>query len=569
MLNMTGLAHNLVKNGLLAEAVLTQTIWQASLKQQSWVSLLIEQKLIDPYQIAILLAKSLGLPLLDLDRVNTGLMPLHLMHEKTMHAYQMLPLLQRHGQLFLATVDPTCSDKINEIRFHTGLNILIVVVESHKLKSALDALTKGEIAPLATQAAPATHLGELELAKLVAPTISLDMTDVDVATVNEAPLVRYLNKIINAAINYRASDIHFEPYESVYRIRYRRDGVLYEMAKLPSHLSSRFVARLKIMAELDISERRLPQDGRFKLQLSDNRTVDFRANSCPTLFGEKIVVRILDPNVTSLSIEALGFTPLQQQLFETAIKRPQGLVLVTGPTGSGKTVTQYSALTLLNCPEVNISTVEDPVEIYLPGINQVNINLKTGLSFACVLRALLRQDPDIIMVGEIRDTETAEIAVKAAQTGHLVLSTLHTNSAAETLTRLAGMGIAPFNLASAVKLIIAQRLVRRLCEQCKRPVNLPVATLLAEGFTRTELPKLQLYGAAGCHRCHKGYQGQLGVYEVMPVTPVIERVIMLQGTAFEITAAAKREGMMSLRRASLKKLAQGVTSLEAINSAVV
>jgi type IV pilus assembly protein PilB len=386
---------------------------------------------------------------------------------------------------------------------------------------------------------------------------------------SDAPLVRFIDKVIFDAVNSKASDIHFEPYENIFRVRYRRDGILNEINKLPIALATRFVARLKVMAQLDISERRIPQDGRFKMQLSNKQSVGFRVNTCPTLFGEKVVLRILDPTIAKVGIDSLGMLPSQKKLFEDAFSRPQGMILVTGPTGSGKTITQYTALNIINQPELNISTVEDPIEIYLIGVNQVNINVKTGLTFASVLRSFLRQDPDVIMVGEIRDTETGDIAVKAAQTGHLVFSTLHTNSAAETLTRLVSMGIESFNIASAVKLVIAQRLARRLCENCKHVVDISKELLLGAGFTEEEIVGLQIFGPTGCSQCSKGYKGRVGIFEMLPVTRKIEQLILKNASALEIFEMAEAEGMMCLRRSGLQKVMLGLTSLEEVNNVIM
>ena len=382
--------------------------------------------------------------------------------------------------------------------------------------------------------------------------------------INDAPVVRFVNKILTDAINRGASDIHIEPYEKTYRVRYRQDGVLHEVANPPLALSGRISARIKILSKLDIAERRVPQDGRIKMRISKNRAIDFRVSTLPTLWGEKIVLRILDPTSATLGVEKLGFEPDQKVLFTETINRPYGMVLVTGPTGSGKTVTLYTGLNIINTPDNNISTAEDPVEINVPGINQVNINEKAGLTFASALRAFLRQDPDIIMVGEIRDLETAEISIKAAQTGHMVLSTLHTNDAPSTLTRLANMGVPPFNIASAVNLIIAQRLARRLCPQCKKPVDIPKPALLKAGFKENELDKLTVYGAVGCDACSDGYKGRVGIYQVMPVSEAIGAIIMRGGNQLDIEMQSRKEGVLNLRESGLKKVREGVTSLDEI-----
>jgi type IV pilus assembly protein PilB len=385
-------------------------------------------------------------------------------------------------------------------------------------------------------------------------------TDVD-----DAPVVRFVNKILLDAINSGASDIHFEPYEKSYRVRYRRDGVLKEVATPPVALNRRISARLKVLSRLDISERRVPQDGRMKMKLSKNRAIDFRVNTCPTLFGEKIVLRILDPTSAQLGIDALGYEEDQKQLYMDALDQPQGMILVTGPTGSGKTVSLYTGLNILNTEDRNISTAEDPAEINLPGVNQVNVDNKVGLTFASALKAFLRQDPDVIMVGEIRDMETGEIAIKAAQTGHLVLSTLHTNDAPQTLSRMINMGIAPFNIASSVSLIIAQRLARRLCNNCKKPVDIPKEALLEEGFTEDDLPGLKVYKPVGCDQCDSGYKGRVGIYQVMPISEEMARIIMAEGNAIQLADQAQKEGIRDLRQSGLIKVKQGVTSLEEVN----
>ncbi len=383
--------------------------------------------------------------------------------------------------------------------------------------------------------------------------------------VDDAPVVRFVNKMLLDAINCGASDIHFEPYEKTFRVRLRQDGILREVSSPPINIASRLTARIKVMSRMNIAERRVPQDGRIKMKLSRNRSIDFRVNTCPTLYGEKVVLRILDPTSAQLGIEALGFDPVQKQMFETALKKPYGMILVTGPTGSGKTVSLYTGLNMLNSEGVNISTAEDPVEIQVPGINQVNVNVKTGLTFASALRAFLRQDPDIVMVGEIRDLETAEIAVKAAQTGHLVLSTLHTNDAPQTLTRLANMGIPPFNIASSVILIMAQRLARRLCEHCKVVDDLPKEALIEEGFDEDELDNLTIYKAVGCDRCTNGYKGRVGIFQIMPISSAMEKLVMEGGNSLELEAQSKAEGILTLREAGLNKVRAGITSLEDIN----
>lgn len=562
MYPLTGFARNLVNDGLVDETKVLEFIQAAKLHQRSLVNYLIEEKIVDSQVLAQVLSKTFSLPLLDLESFDTNFIPLSLIDQKLIFNYQVLPLIKRKDTLFLAIADPTQTEKINEVRFHTRLNIQLVLVELEKIRATIEDLTTGKIS------ASIPFSEKTEDIQLISLDTVSEVENLDELSTNEAPLVRFIDKIIVDAINLKVSDIHFEPYEAYFRIRYRRDGLLYTVNELSPKLTSRFVARLKIMSQLDISERRVPQDGRFKIRLSDKRTMGFRINTCPTLFGEKVVLRILDPNSVSVPIDHLGFDETQKKLFQEAIQKPQGMILVTGPTGSGKTVTQYAALHILNQPEVNISTVEDPIEIYMGGVNQVNISSKTGLTFAAVLRAFLRQDPDIIMVGEIRDTETAEIALKAAQTGHLVLSTLHTNSSAETLTRLVNMGVEPFNIATSVKLVIAQRLIRKLCEQCKKKLEVPKSVLLSAGFTEEELPELQIYGPTGCHQCIKGYKGQTGIFELLQVTQPIEQVIMSNGNVRDINKLAREQGMKTLYQSGLAKVKQGITSLNELHSAI-
>jgi type IV pilus assembly protein PilB len=492
---------------------------------------------------------------MDLEQLPTGLV-----EEKLLRAHHALPLFRRGNRLFLAVSDPTNHHGLDEIKFHTGLATDAILVEEDKLVRALTSAMEAQD----------TAMSDL---------LDEDLENLDIGTgedegreresnldVDDAPVVRYVNKILLDAINSGSSDIHFEPYERTYRIRFRQDGMLHEKASPPANLAMRLAARLKVMARLNVAERRVPQDGRIKMTLSKSRSIDFRVNTCPTLYGEKVVLRILDSSAAQLGVEALGFEEDQRELFMSAISKPYGMILVTGPTGSGKTVSLYTALNLLNKAEVNISTAEDPVEIQVAGINQVNVNPKTGLTFAEALRAFLRQDPDIVMVGEIRDLETAEIAVKAAQTGHLVLSTLHTNDAPQTLTRLANMGVPPYNIASSVNLILAQRLARRLCEHCKEPEDLPREALLDEGFTEQDLAeRFTVYKPVGCERCTKGYKGRVGIFEVMPVSEAIGRIIMEGGNSLEIRDQALKEGGRDLRRSGLRKVKEGLTSLEEIN----
>ncbi len=555
------LANRLIEDGLLAENIAREAIAQSVSMRVPFITFLVQQKLVNPTQLASAVAHDFGLPLLDLDTFDAELIPSKLVSEKLIRKHHVLPLLQKGKLLHLAAADPTDQNALDEIKFHTGLNTRCVVVEEDKLSILIDhILTAQETAALGDLSD--TALDELAIS-------SEDEDDTNVKPTGseseDAPIVRYVHKIVLDAIKRGASDIHFEPYEKSFRIRFRADGILYEIASPPANLATRITARIKIMAQLDISERRIPQDGRFKMVLSKKRAIDFRVSSCPTVNGEKIVIRILDPGSAAIGIESLGFEPWQKDIFNKAISRPQGMILVTGPTGSGKTITLYTALNLLNTTEVNISTVEDPVEIYLSGVNQVNINVKAGLTFAAALRAFLRQDPDVIMVGEMRDLETAEIGVKAAQTGHLVLSTLHTNSAPETLTRLVNMGVPGYNIATSVSLIVAQRLGRRLCPHCKKEVTIPEEELLREGFKPEELSTLKILGPVGCDLCTNGYKGRIGLFELLPMTEATGEVIMRNGGALELTQQARKAGMQTLRESGLSKVKMGLTSLAEIN----
>jgi type IV pilus assembly protein PilB len=555
------LAFRLIKDGLLAENIAKEATVNAKQQQIPFISFLVQEKLVKPQQIASVVSQDLGLPLLDLSAFDLEAIPTKLLNEKLIRKHLILPLQQKGKYLFVATADPTNQIGLDDFKFNTGLTPQTVLVELDKLNSVIEQiLTAQETAALG-------DLSDTALDQLAISSAEDENTDgISVNADDDAPIVRYVNKIVLDAINKNASDLHFEPFEKSYRIRYRIDGILYNIATPPANLATRITARIKIMSQMDISERRVPQDGRFKMTLSKKRMIDFRVNCCPVANGEKICIRVLDPSNAVLSVEKLGFDPKQKEWFLKAINKPQGMILVTGPTGSGKTITLYTALNILNTEEINISSVEDPVEIHLEGVNQVNINQKAGLNFASALRAFLRQDPDVIMVGEIRDLETAEIAVKAAQTGHLVLSTLHTNSAAETLVRLTNMGIPNYNIATSVVLIIAQRLARRLCEHCKVKVNIPAEALLVEGFTAAEIPNLTLYEAKGCEHCTNGYKGRVGLFEVLFMTEDISNLIMRGGNALELLACARSNGMLTLRESALNKVKQGITSLAEINS---
>jgi len=559
---LKGLARFLVQAGLLTNDFAKEAAKAADQSGQPLHSYLIGQGKLDSKTLATLAHQEFGLPLLDLDAVNPDNFPLDVVNQELIVRHRLLPIHKRGVRLFLATSDPTNQEGLKEFQFHTGLSIELVLVEEDKLGRVLGEVQQRQEQTLGNLLEENLENIEFDLGDEEAGADEGDNLDVD-----EAPVVRYVNKILLDAINVGASDIHFEPYEKRYRIRFRQDGMLYEKASPPVNIAHRISSRLKVMARLNIAERRVPQDGRIKLKISKNQAIDFRVNTCPTVYGEKVVLRILDSSAAQVGIDALGFEEDQKELFLKAIHKPYGMILVTGPTGSGKTVSLYTALNILNRPEVNISTAEDPVEIQVEGINQVNINTATGLDFAEALRAFLRQDPDIIMVGEIRDLETGEIAVKAAQTGHLVLSTLHTNDAPQTLTRLANMGIPPYNIASSVNLIMAQRLARRLCEYCKTPEELPRTALLEEGFSEEEIAEgLTIYKAVGCDKCTNGYKGRVGVFEILPVTEAIGQLIMEEGNAIQLKELAIKEGYYyDLRTAGLKKVKAGITSLEEIN----
>jgi len=560
-IQLSGLARRLVHDGLLEEGVAENALKEARKSKTTLVSYLVENKILNGKQIANAASQEFGVPLFDINSLDLEASAnyIKLVDEKLIRKHHALPLIRRGNRLFVAVSDPTNLQALDEIKFNTGINTDAVLVEEEQLQKIL-------AKALEAQETPMEGLLDEDLDNLSIEggedTRQHDDEDNDV---DDTPVVRFVNKVLLDAINKGASDIHFEAYEKTYRVRFRQDGMLHEIASPPINLASRVTARIKVMARMDIAERRVPQDGRIKMNISKTRAIDFRVNTCPTLFGEKIVMRILDSSAANLDIDILGYEDHQKKLFLDAIHKPWGLVLVTGPTGSGKTVSLYTALSILNTPEKNISTAEDPVEINLPGINQVHMNLKTGMTFSVALRAFLRQDPDIIMVGEIRDLETAEIAIKAAQTGHLVLSTLHTNDAPQTLTRLANMGIPPFNIASSVSLIIAQRLARRLCTHCKKEEKIPEEALLKEGFTQEEVGDLKVFGPVGCDQCTNGYKGRLGVYQVMPVSEESGRIIMAGGNSMEIADQARKEGINDLRRSGLNKVKEGLTSLEEIN----
>jgi type IV pilus assembly protein PilB len=560
-----GLPQRLVQDGLVEEAAMQAALNDARDRRTSVVTQLVAKGVADARDIAIAAANEFGVPLLDLDAVAIDLDTIKLAGDKLLAKHRVLPLFKRGKRLFVAVSDPTVLGAIDEIKFATGMSVEAIVVEDDKLQKTLDKAIEQ-----ADTSMP--NFGDdegVDLENLEVSGGEQELED-DSSDIEDAPIVRFVNKVLLDAIRRGASDIHFEPYEKTYRVRYRIDGVLKEVASPPVQLAQKIAARVKVMSRLDIAERRVPQDGRIKMKLSKTRAIDFRVSSCPTLFGEKIVLRILDPSSAMLGIDALGYEPFQRDLYLKYLAKPQGMILVTGPTGSGKTVSLYTGINILNREDINLSTAEDPAEINLPGVNQVNVNPKVGLTFASALRAFLRQDPDVVMVGEIRDLETAEIAIKAAQTGHLVLSTLHTNDAPQTLTRLIDMGVKPYAIATSVSLIIAQRLARRLCNNCKQLVEVPAEALLAEGFQEEDVAAgMKLYGPTGCANCTDGYKGRCGIYQVMPVTEAIGRIIMQGGNAIDIADEAKRAGVWDLRRSGLEKVKQGITSLEEINSVTI
>jgi type IV pilus assembly protein PilB len=560
---LSGLGRAMVQRGLLPERDAEAIQSQAKTAGVGFVEQLILGKKLKETEIAEFAATTFGLPLLDLAALDAEQMPLKAVDDKFLQSRRALPLFQRGNKLYVGMSDPTNRAVLDELKFQTGLQIEPIVVEDVKLGTLIQKLLK------ASDTSLRDLVGEDVGADLIAEATTEKEPAPDAANeVDDAPIVRYIHKILLDAIGSGASDIHFEPYEKFYRIRYRMDGILYEIAQPPLSLKEKIASRIKVISRLDIAEKRIPQDGRMKLNLSKNRAIDFRVSTLPTLHGEKIVMRILDPSSATLGIEALGYEPEQKDALLWAINRPYGMILVTGPTGSGKTVSLYTCLNMLNEPGINIATAEDPAEINLAGINQVNVNDKAGLTFAAALKSFLRQDPDIIMVGEIRDLETAEIAVKAAQTGHLVLSTLHTNDAPTTLTRLLNMGVAPFNIASSVILISAQRLARRLCKECKQPADIPKEALLRAGFKKADLDgSWAPYKAVGCDVCKgTGYKGRVGIYQVMKISDELNRIIMTNGNAIDIAEQSQREGIRDLRQSGLLKVRQGMTSLEEVEA---
>lgn len=563
LVGITGIARRLVQDGALEEAAARDAMAKAASAKQPLPQYFAEKKLVTPAQLAAANALEFGMPLLDVSVFDSGQSAISLVSEELLRKHHVLPLFKRGGKLFVGTSDPTHS--LDEIKFHTNLVVEPILVDEEQIRRTLEQWqSKHDTLGSGLGGGDDEGMGDLDVSSGDDEGGNAD-TGHD-AKGDDTPVVKFVNKVLVDAIRKGASDIHFEPYEDDYRVRFRIDGLLKNVAKAPVKLNQRIAARLKVMSQLDIAEKRVPQDGRIKLNLSKTKQIDFRVSTLPTLFGEKIVLRILDGSAAKLGIDKLGYEEVQQKLFLEAIHKPYGMVLVTGPTGSGKTVSLYTALGILNDETRNISTAEDPVEIRLPGVNQVQQNNKRGMTFAAALRSFLRQDPDIIMVGEIRDLETAEIAIKAAQTGHMVLSTLHTNDAPQTIARLMNMGIAPFNITSSVTLVIAQRLARRLCNNCKRPVELPANALLAEGFTQAQLDAgITLFEPVGCEECTEGYKGRTGIYQVMPMSEEISVIILAGGNAIQIAEAAQRAGVNDLRQSALVKAAAGTTSLAEIN----
>ncbi|HEX7341909.1 MAG TPA: type IV-A pilus assembly ATPase PilB [Rhodanobacteraceae bacterium] len=560
---LTGMARRLVDEGILAEVDARQAMHDAADKRVPLTRWCVEQGMVDSTRMAAVASAEFGMPLIDASAVSMQQMPLDSVSEALITKHQVLPLFKRGNRLYVGVDDPTRTHALDEVKFHAGCLIEPVLVETQQLKRTIDQA-------LASMATTVDGMEGDESLDNLDLSSEIDHQDdaragVDANKIDDTPVVKFVNKVLLDAIKRGASDIHFEPFETQYRVRVRMDGILHIMAKAPILLASRISSRLKVMSGLDIAEKRVPQDGRIKLNLTKTKSIDFRVSTLPTLAGEKIVLRILDASAAKMGIDKLGYEEDQKQLYLNAIKKPYGMVLVTGPTGSGKTVSLYTALNILNVEGTNISTVEDPVEIRVDGINQVQQNVKRGMTFARALRSFLRQDPDVIMVGEIRDLETAEIAIKAAQTGHMVLSTLHTNDAPQTISRLMNMGIAPYNITSSVSLVIAQRLVRRL-HDCKRPLKLPPEALLAEGFTQEEVDAgITIYEPVGCDGCTEGYKGRVGIYQVMPMLEDIQRVILEGGNAMRIADVAHAAGIPDLHQSALKKVRDGVTSLTEIN----
>ncbi len=556
---LTGLARKFVDDGILDEDIAKNAFAEASANKTPFISYLVENSIAKAKALAYAASHEFGVPVMDLNALQLDSQPDKIIDEKIIRKHNALPLFKRGTRLFVAVSDPTNIQALDEIRFHTGLNTDAIMVEDDKLRAAIEKYLDASDSAM-------EGMDDADLDGLEVDEGGVKEDEDDRSEADDAPIVKYCNKMLLDAIKGGSSDIHFEPYEKTYRVRFRTDGILHEVSKPSIKLANKIAARLKVMSQMDISERRVPQDGRIKMKLSKTKAIDFRVNTLPTLWGEKVVLRILDPSSAKMGIDALGYEEVQKAMYLEALEQPQGMILVTGPTGSGKTVSLYTGLNILNTPERNISTAEDPVEINLEGINQVNVNARVGLTFAEALRSFLRQDPDIVMVGEIRDLDTASIAIKAAQTGHMVMSTLHTNSAPETLTRMLNMGVPAFNIATSVSLIIAQRLGRRLCSACKQEVKIPKETLLDEGFTEAQLAEnFTVFGPKGCDKCSGGYKGRVGIYEVVKITPEISELIMKEASSIDIAKAAQRAGFNNLRQSALVKVMQGLTSLEEAN----
>ncbi|HFD87072.1 MAG TPA: type IV-A pilus assembly ATPase PilB [Gammaproteobacteria bacterium] len=559
-ITFSGLLRRLLLDRVISKTQAVDTQGLAAKSGAPLVQVLLDESIATPLQIARASAEEFGFPLLDLAAFDLEMLPKDLVDEELLTKHHALPLIRRNNRIYVAISDPMNQAALDELKFSTGLTAEPIIVEDDKLHTAVKS---------ALEVADNSSWNDDLEDDLEDLQVGLDDTQVQqqsaTAEIDDTPVVRFVNSTLLNAIRRGASDIHFEIYEKTFRVRFRMDGILHEVAKAPHSLAPRVIARVKVMSRMDISERRIPQDGRIKLKISEKRAIDFRVNTCPTLYGEKIVLRILDPNSAKLGIDALGYDEEQKKTYLDALSKPYGMILVTGPTGSGKTVSLYTGLNILNTPDRNISTAEDPAEINMMGVNQVNVNAKVGLTFANALRAFLRQDPDVIMVGEIRDLETAEIAIKAAQTGHLVLSTLHTNDAPQTLTRLANMGVPSYNIASSVSLIIAQRLGRKLCSYCKEPDDLPREALIEEGFSDEEIGTFTIYKAVGCDKCTGGYKGRVGIFQVMPVSEAMGRIIMEGGNAIQLADQALKEGIKDLRQSGLDKVRSGLTSLDEIN----
>jgi type IV pilus assembly protein PilB len=563
LVGITGIARRLVLDGALEEHAAREAMTAATAERKPLAIYMAEKRLVSPAQLAAANSIEFGVPLFDVSALDPSQSAVRLISEELIRKHDVLPLFKRGTRLFVGIADPTNSRALDEIKFQTNLVIEAILVDEDRIHRMIDQwLATADV--LADVVGDGEGLDKLDISGGDDDLTAATDTGID-AKGDDTPVVKFINKVLVDAIRRGASDIHFEPYETEYRVRLRIDGILKQVAKVPVKLAPRMAARLKVMAQLDIAEKRVPQDGRIKLNLSKTRQIDFRMSTLPTLFGEKVVLRILDGGAVRLGIDKLGYEDKQKELFIEAILKPYGMVLATGPTGSGKTVSLYTAINILNDEQRNISTVEDPVEIRVPGVNQVQMNVKRGMTFAAALRSFLRQDPDVLMVGEIRDLETAEIAIKAAQTGHMVLSTLHTNDAPQTIARLMNMGVAPFNITSSVTLVIAQRLARRL-HDCKREVHLPEHALLAEGFTHEEIVgELKLYEAVGCPDCTEGYKGRTGIYQVMPMTDEIQNIVLAGGNALQIAEAAHQAGVRDLRQSALLKVKNGITSLAEIN----